>query len=125
MTMQRSITQTVRHEEGGNKMAAPYNLELNENCEQCAWRAEGFFCDLPSPALKALDSAKFTSSYPAGAVLFVQGQVPRGVYLLCKGRVKLTMTSADGKAIILHIAEPGELIGINGVISGRPYELSA
>jgi CRP/FNR family transcriptional regulator len=51
--------------------------------------------------------------------------MPRGVYLLCKGRVKLTMTSAEGKIIILHIAEAGELIGIGGAMSGRPYELSA
>ena len=106
-------------------MAAPYNLELSENCEKCSWRAEGFFCDLPSPALKALDSAKFTSSYPSGAVLFVQGQVPRGVYLLCKGRVKLTMTSAEGKAVILRFVEPGELIGANSGISGQAYEVTA
>lgn len=106
-------------------MAAPYNLELTENCTNCSWRSEGFFCELPDAALKAFEGAKYTSSYPAGAVLFVEGQVPRGVYLVCKGRVKLAMTSADGKAIILRIAEPGELIGVNSAISGQPYELTA
>jgi CRP/FNR family transcriptional regulator len=35
------------------------------------------------------------------------------------------MTSPDGKALILHIAEPGELIGVNNALSGAPYELSA
>ena len=106
-------------------MAAPYGLELNENCTTCQWKGNGFFCDLPCPALEALDSVKFTSSYPADAVLFVQGQLPRGVYLLCKGRVKLTMTSADGKALILQTVEPGELIGVSGALSGKPYELTA
>jgi CRP/FNR family transcriptional regulator, cyclic AMP receptor protein len=106
-------------------MAAPYNLELTENCANCAWRSEGFFCDLPGAALKAFEAAKYTSSYPAGAVLFVEGQVPRGAYLLCKGRVKLAMTSAEGKAIILRIAEPGELIGVNSAIAGQPYEVTA
>ena len=106
-------------------MPAPYGLDIIDNCATCSWKRDGFFCQLSSPSLKSFEEVKFTSSYPANAVLFVEGQLPRGVYLLCKGRVKLTMTSADGKSIILHIAEAGELIGINGAISGKPYELSA
>lgn len=106
-------------------MPAPYGLDIIENCSTCAWKSAGFFCQLAPAALKSFEEVKYTSSYPAGAVLFVEGQAPRGVYLLCKGRVKLTMTSSDGKALILHIAEPGELIGINGAMSGAPYELSA
>jgi len=106
-------------------MPAPYGLDIVENCSNCSWKSPGFFCQLAPPALKSLEEVKYTSSYPSGAVLFVEGQAPRGVYLLCKGRVKLTMTSPDGKALILHIAEPGELIGINGAMSGAPYELTA
>src|SRR3989304_6945617 len=106
-------------------MPAPYNLDIIEYCSNCSWRSAGFFCQLAPVALKSFEEVKYTSSYPASAVLFVEGQVPRGVYLLCKGRVKLTMTSSDGKALILHIAEPGELIGINGAMSGAPYALTA
>jgi CRP/FNR family transcriptional regulator len=80
---------------------------------------------MSSKALRDFEEVKYTSSYPTGAMLFVEGQVPRGAYLLCKGRVKLTMTSSDGKAIILHIAEAGELIGVNSALSGMAYELSA
>jgi CRP/FNR family transcriptional regulator len=39
--------------------------------------------------MRAFDSAKFTAVYPKGALLFVEGQPARGVYLLCSGRVKL------------------------------------
>lgn len=106
-------------------MAAPYGLEIVDNCATCRYRGEGFFCDLPPAALKSFETIKYTSSYPTGAILFAEGQVPRGVYQLCKGRVKLSMTSAEGKSIILRIAEAGELIGINGAIAGQPYELTA
>jgi CRP/FNR family transcriptional regulator, cyclic AMP receptor protein len=106
-------------------MPAPYGLEIVDSCASCSWKKKGFFCEMSSPALKSFEEAKFTSSYPAHAVLFVEGQVPRGVYLLCKGRVKLTITSADGKSIILHVAEPGQLIGVQGAMSGKPYEVSA
>ncbi len=106
-------------------MRAPYGLEIIENCMNCPRKSAGFFCDLAAPALKSFEEVKFTSSYPDNALLFVEGQVPRGVYVLCKGRVKLTMTSLEGKSIILHIAESGELIGLNAAMPGKPYELSA
>ncbi len=88
-------------------MPSPYGLEIIDNCASCAWKKDGFFCQLSSPALKSFEEVKFTSSYPANAVLFVEGQVPRGVYLLCKGRVKLTMTSSEGKSIILRRCRTG------------------
>jgi CRP-like cAMP-binding protein len=37
------------------------------------------------------------ASYPKGATLFVEGQKPRGVFILCNGRVKLSTSSADGR----------------------------
>jgi CRP/FNR family transcriptional regulator, cyclic AMP receptor protein len=56
--------------------------------------------------------------------LFVEGQAPRGVYIIGSGRVKLTTTSRDGKTLILRIAEPGEVLGLHATVSGRPCELT-
>jgi hypothetical protein len=33
----------------------------------------------------------------AGAILFVEGQTPRGVYIVCSGKVSLSTTSREGK----------------------------
>jgi CRP/FNR family transcriptional regulator, cyclic AMP receptor protein len=106
-------------------MRAPYGMDLVEDCKSCPIRKDGFFCQLPGPALQALVSVKFTTAYPAQAVLFVEGQAPRGVFMLCKGRVKLTMNSADGKTLIVRICEPGEMLGANATISSEPYEVTA
>jgi CRP/FNR family transcriptional regulator, cyclic AMP receptor protein len=106
-------------------MRAPYGMELTDDCKTCQLRQNGFFCQLPCSALQAFNAAKFTSSYPADAVLFVEGQVPRGVYMLCKGRVKLTMSSSDGRTLIVRICEPGEVLGMQAALSGEPYELTA
>ena len=62
-------------------------------------------------------------SYPA--ILFVEGQEARGVFVICNGRIKLSASSADGKSLILRIAEPGEVVGLPGTISGKPYEVTA
>jgi len=106
-------------------MRAPYGMELIEDCKTCPIRKSGFFCQLGCSALQAFSNVKFTTTYPAQAVLFVEGQAPRGVYMLCKGRVKLTMNSADGKTLIIRICEPGEVLGAQAAISGEPYEVTA
>jgi len=88
-------------------------------------RADKIFCNLPTPAVQALETIKYTTAYPKGAVLFVEGQAPRGIFLLCKGRVKLSIGSSDGKMLILKISEPGEVLGLSATVSGKPYELTA
>ncbi|MGA9815189.1 MAG: Crp/Fnr family transcriptional regulator [Terriglobales bacterium] len=75
-------------------------------------------------SIAAFGKVKFTTSYPAGAVLFVEGQVPRGVYMLCQGQVKLTTASPEGKTI-MRVAEAGKLLGLHSAISGDVHELTA
>jgi len=103
----------------------PYGLDIIENCLSCKMRAEHIFCDLPAASLQAFETIKYATAYPKGAVLFVEGQNPRGIFVLCKGRVKLSICSTDGKTLILKIAEPGEVLGLSATVSGKPYELTA
>jgi len=109
---------------GGN-MKSPYGLQIIESCLTCPLVKERIFCDLPRPVLTALDAISSTATYPKDAILFVEGQEPRGVFVLCHGRVKLSTTSADGKSIIVRIAEAGEVVGLAGTLSGKAYELTA
>ena len=106
-------------------MDSPYGLPIIENCLICSLRSERFFCDLPQAALGAFEKIKYSSAVPQGAVLFVEGQTARGLYVLCRGRVKLSTTSREGKTLILRIAEPGEVLGLHATVSGKPYELTA
>jgi CRP/FNR family cyclic AMP-dependent transcriptional regulator len=103
-------------------MAMAYNFQIIENCLKCVLREQRLFCDLPREALVKLQNIKATSVYPKGALLCLEGQPPRGVFVLCTGRAKLTTTSAEGKSIILRIAEPGEVLGLTAVVSNTSYE---
>ena len=76
-------------------------------------------------AVAAFDSVKFTGLYPKGSLLFVEGEEPRGIFILCSGRAKLTTSSTEGKTLIVKIAEPGEVLGASATILGKPYEVSA
>jgi CRP/FNR family cyclic AMP-dependent transcriptional regulator len=106
-------------------MISPYGMDIVENCVTCKLRADRIFCDLPASALETFDSIKYPTAYPEGAVLFVEGQLPRGIFVICKGSVKLSVSSPTGRTIIIKLAEPGEVLGLSATISGRPYEVTA
>ena len=106
-------------------MRAPYGLNILDNCLTCPVRGEHLFCNLSLPAGQRLNEIKSTAVYPKGAMLFIEGQQPRGVFVLCAGKVKLSTTSRDGKTIITKISDSGDVLGLNAVVSNRPYEVTA
>jgi CRP/FNR family transcriptional regulator len=77
------------------------------------------------PASQRLNEIKSTAVYPKGAMLFIEGQTSRGVFVLCSGKVKLSTTSREGKTIITKISDSGDVLGLNAVISNVPYEVTA
>ena len=64
-------------------------------------------------------------SIQAGALLFNQGDAVTGVYILSKGRARLTLRSVDGKIHLEEIVGRGGLLGLPAAISGTPYSLTA
>ena len=65
-------------------MLSPYGLDIIESCLTCKMRSDRIFCDLPTSALQSFEAIKYATAYPKGAVLFVEGQAPRGIFVLCK-----------------------------------------
>jgi len=80
---------------------------------------------MPEDLLKAFESLKYSTVFPKGAMLFLEGFSPRGIFMLCAGRVKLSSCSNEGKSLITRIAEPGEILGLSATISGKPYMATA
>jgi len=60
------------------------------------------------------------SLYPSNATLLAEGQIPRGIYIMCSGRAKLSVEARDAKTVILKITEGRDVIGLSAVLSGRP-----
>lgn len=113
------------HPEFNDHGYSPYGLPIADDCASHSLRSNGLSCVLSAESMHDLDRISHPTSYPAEALLFVEGQAARGVYILCHGRAKLMTTNRDGKTLILKIAEPGEIIGLDAIISGRPYEFTA
>jgi len=106
-------------------MKLPNDDEIIDNCLECTNPTNGFFCGLSESALRSFNEISHKSTLPAGAILFVEGQSPRGTFILCSGKVNLSTTSREGKILILKTAEAGEALGLSATISGVGYESTA
>src|ERR1700693_975495 len=87
--------------------------------------ADKTFCDFPPTLADALEQEAVTTTYPTGAVLFAEGQAPRGVFIVRRGRVKLSICGSDGRTLILRIVEAGGALGVAAVVAGYKYEAPA
>jgi CRP/FNR family transcriptional regulator len=94
-------------------------------CESCKLKENGFLCHLSPIAAREFESIKSQSLYPEGAMLFLENEPAEGIFLLCSGKIKLSVSSRGGKRLILQFAGPGEILGLSASMSGLAYEVSA
>jgi CRP/FNR family cyclic AMP-dependent transcriptional regulator len=95
------------------------------NNAQKAASADKMFCDFPPAVADALEQEAITTTYPTGAVLFAEGQAPRGIFIVRRGQVKLSICGSDGRTLILRMVGAGGPLGVAAVVSGREYEATA
>ncbi len=58
-------------------------------------------------------------------VIYREGQIPRGVYILKKGKVKISQFSADGKEQIVFIYRKNELFGYRPLLCNETHPVTA
>lgn len=75
--------------------------------------------------IERLQSEGFVCTLPSRATLFMQGETARGIHIISKGHVKLSIGSCEGRVLILRITEPGEILGLHNCLTGAPYEMTA
>ncbi len=86
--------------------------------------------NLPFSHLQSEARARFETIAPEmsrsrGEMLFAEGDTPRCVFLILSGRVKLSVSSREGRTAILRVAGPGEILGISAAMSGSVHETTA
>ena len=84
--------------------------------------------DGPATELRSLLQAIHSSNisnlslvHPRGKVLFAEGEPSRGVFILRSGRAAVSISSSEGRMVILRIAQPGDVLGLNSVLCNSPY----
>ncbi|MGC2154573.1 MAG: Crp/Fnr family transcriptional regulator [Terriglobales bacterium] len=105
-------------------MGVPRRFHVPNDCVNCTLRQEGDFCHLPYPLMTEFNDMGHITLYPGNATLLTEGQTPRGVYILCSGRAKLSVEARDGKTIILKIARNRDVLGLSALVSSRPSPMT-
>jgi len=83
------------------------------------------FCSFDSAAKERLETLGMHVAFPAGALLYREGDHSESVSIICDGQVKLSCSSRSGKSLILRIAGSGELLGLSSIITRTPHETTA
>lgn len=72
--------------------------------------------------LRALGSRR---RFPAGATIFVEGDEAFEALVLLSGTVKVTVTAAGGREVILDVLGEGEIVGELAVVDGEARSATA
>lgn len=84
-----------------------------------------FLSGLPASVRQAFLAVRHIVLYPRNSILFNQQQELCGVYMICSGRVKLSLCSRDGRTLTLRLAKPGEVLGLVQVLLGKVSQVTA
>jgi CRP/FNR family transcriptional regulator, cyclic AMP receptor protein len=87
-------------------------------------KSNGFFSSLSEPSIRTINQIAQFGRHPADTIIYFEGDMARGVYILYEGRAEVLTTNTDGKTRILKIALPGDVLGLNSVLAGTSHEVT-
>jgi CRP/FNR family cyclic AMP-dependent transcriptional regulator len=85
----------------------------------------GFLARLSPSDAAALVGLGRVRRYPPRSVVFFEGDDAHEVLIINSGQVKVTVTSLEGREVVLDVLGPGELLGELSAIDGAPRSAGA
>ncbi len=82
------------------------------------------FKNAPEHLVEALTQLSVRHTYPKNTILFMEGDDSSQLFIIETGKVKVFVTSEDGKQVILNFMGPGEYFGELALIDGKPRSAS-
>lgn len=94
-----------------------------ETVEQAQIAINGPGADFRSllQAIHASNISHLSLLHPRGKVLFAEGEPAQGVFILRTGRATASISSSEGRVVILRIAQGGDVLGLNSVLRNACY----
>ena len=53
---------------------------------------------------------------------FIHGEPARGIYILRTGSTAVSVSSSEGRVVILRMAQAGDVLGLNSVLRNSSYD---
>jgi len=82
------------------------------------------FASFPEDQLRMLTTVVTRRSAPRSTTIMAGGDATDSLYIILSGRLKVMMSDAEGKEVILSILGPGEFFGEMGLIDDEPRSAS-
>jgi len=83
-------------------------------------KAVPLFSTFPEEQLRTLATMVTRRSVPRSSTVMASGDPTDSLYIVLSGRLKVMMSDAEGKEVILSILGPGEFFGEMGLIDDSP-----
>ena|SRR5688572_6244502 len=99
-------------------MPSAQYVEIEEPLKQSAGGDVGSLLG----AIDAVNIRNLDSLHRRGKVLFAEGEPARGIYILRTGRAAVSISSSEGRIVILRMAHEGDVLGLNAVLCNSTYE---
>ena len=87
-------------------------------------KAVPLFSSCPDEQLRMLAAVVTRKSVSRSTTVMASGDPTDSLYIVLSGRLKVLMSDADGKEVILSILGPGEFFGEMGLIDDSPRSAS-
>ena len=75
--------------------------------------------------LAALSDGVTRREYQPGEAVYSAGEPNRGIYCISGGALGIKKTDAEGNAILVHLAYPGETLGYRSFLQGGEHKTTA
>ena len=87
-------------------------------------KAVPLFSSFPEDQLRMLTTVVARKSVSRSTTVMAGGDATDSLYIVLSGRLKVMMSDAEGKEVILTILGPGEIFGEMGLIDDEPRSAS-
>ena len=89
------------------------------DCRNCGIREMVLFADLNEEDFKLIHAPIDDLVYQPGQTLYDESDKALGVFTLRQGMVKLVRVTADGRARVVRVLFPGDVVGLEALATGR------
>lgn len=94
-------------------------------CDLCHLGERSVWHGLDMRARKLLAGKLTRREYGSGEVVFIQGDANDGVYCVSSGTIAMRRLDGAGNSVLLCFGYPGDAIGYQAFLAGRPHQHGA
>jgi CRP-like cAMP-binding protein len=96
-----------------------------DNCSACPQFDISMFSDLDDQSLNKFDEIKKVLHVKKGNYVFREGVMPRGLFCIRSGKIKLVQMGADGKDQIVQMLKSGDVLGHRAIFGNDVHASTA